>query len=169
MRTKILRIRMAEPDFETVKKRAVTEGKNVSETIRDLVRIGLRNRSGPGEGSDLAIAPETVRKAVEGAVQAAGLGELKAEIRALERTLFDARKTDPGSGETSGFAWTKSQAGFLIYTVACISKFFEEYNAAWNANDQQKLMRRTDLVDESGLREVQKYLPGWKKRRGENE
>ena len=165
MKTITLRIRVDSGTVNLLKSRAGSEGKSLSETVRTLILQSLES----GRASVPVLDPESVKKAVEAAIQASDLGPLKAEIRALERTLFDARKTDPGSGETSGFAWTKSQAGFLIYTVACISKFFEEYNAAWNANDQQKLMRRTDLVDESGLREVQKYLPGWKKRRGENE
>jgi len=165
-----------------LKSGSVSAGKSLSDFADTTLRRGLD----PEDSSKIALsegaAPvsvvgstssgfdtETVRKAVEAAIRASGLVELKAEIQALERTLYEGQRKEPVPDQPSGFSWTKDQAVFLIYTVACIAKFFEEYNAAWNTNDQQKVMTRTRIVNESGKRAVQKYVPDEEKAGEKNE
>ena len=150
-----------------LKSGSVSAGKSLSDfadtTLRrgldpeGPARIALSEGAAPGPALS-GFDPEPVRKAVEAAIQASDLGTLKAEIRALERTLFEGQGKEPVSDRPSGFSWTKDQAAFLIYTIACINRFFEEYNAAWNTNDQQKVMTRTRLANDSGTRAVRKYF-----------
>ena len=45
MKTKIVRVRVQESDLNAIKKRGSASGKNLSETIRDLIRSGLENRT----------------------------------------------------------------------------------------------------------------------------
>ena len=165
-----------------LKSGSVTAGKSLSDFADTTLRRGLDpggpTQMVPGEGGDsvpvggttnAGFDPETLREAVEAAIRTSGLGTLKAEIQALERTLYEGQRKEPVPDQPSGFSWTKDQAVFLIYTVACIAKFFEEYNAAWNTNDQQKVMTRTRIVNESGKRAVQKYVPEGEKDGEKNE
>lgn len=158
MKRKYVPVRMRDEVLERVKNEAGRRGLSVSETVGILVTKSLDSGSESVSGID----PESVRKAVEAAFRESELGPLKAEIQALERTLYDAQGTKPTTVPEADFSWTKDQAAYLIYSVACIVKFFEEYNAAWNRNDQQRVITITRLVDEDGRREVQKYLPGGK-------
>ena len=150
-----------ESTAESFRKRAISEGLTLSETGAHLVAIALGGGDSVTSGSSASSGfdPEPVRKAVETAIQASDLGTLKAEIRALERTLFEGQGMKPADVPAAGYIWTKDQAAFLVYTVACINRFFEEYNAAWNTNDQQKVMTRTRLANDSGTRAVRKYFP----------
>ena len=165
-----------------VKSGSISAGKSLSDFADTTLRRGL-DPEGPtqmalsegvppvsvGGSTNPGFDPEMVRKAVEAAIRTSGLGTLKAEIQALERTLYEGQRKEPDPDQPSGFSWTKDQAVFLIYTVACIAKFFEEYNAAWNTNDQQKVMTRTRIVNESGKRAVQKYVPDGEKDGEKNE
>ena len=165
-----------------LKSGSISAGKSLSDFADTTLRRGLD----PEVSSKIALSegappvpvggstspgcdPETLREAVEAAIRTSGLGTLKAEIQALERTLYEGQRKEPDPDQPSGFSWTKDQAVFLIYTVACIAKFFEEYNAAWNTNDQQKVMTRTRIVNESGKRAVQKYVPDGEKDGEKNE
>ena len=165
-----------------LKSGAVAAGKSLSDFADITLRRGLdpevSTQMVPGERGDSVTAgsstspsfdTETLRKAVEVALRTSGLDTLKAEIQALERTLYEGQRKEPDPERPPGFSWTKDQAVFLIYTVACIAKFFEEYNAAWNTNDQQKVMTRTRIVNESGKRAVQKYVPDGEKDGEKNE
>jgi len=68
MKTKIVRIRIQDSDFELIKKRGLTCEKNISETIRDLIHSGLENRTESNHISVPTIDPETVKKKVESAI-----------------------------------------------------------------------------------------------------
>ena len=157
MKRKFVGVRMPEDILVRVKKMAGDQGRSVSETVGILIVKSLD--SGPVSGPGINME-ETVRKAVEDAFRESELGPLKAEIIALERTLYDAQGMKPATVPEAGFSWTKDQAAYLIYAVACIDKYFEEYTAAWNRNDQQRLMEINRLVDDRGRRKVQKYVPG---------
>lgn len=157
MKRKFVGVRMPEDILVRVKKIAGDQGRSVSETVGMLVVKSLE--SGPVSGPGINME-EPVRKAVEAAFRESDLGPLKAEVQALERTLYDAQGTKPAPVPEAGFSWTKDQAAYLIYSAAVLTKFFEEYNAAWNTNDQQKVMTRKQLASDSGQRAVQKYLPG---------
>jgi hypothetical protein len=147
-----------------LKKAAVLAGRSLSNHADSALRRGLDREEAPGSLPDgktgPGFDPEPVRKAVEAALRDSELGPLKAEIIALERTLYDAQGMKPAPVPEAGFSWTKDQAAYLIYSAAVLTKFFEEYNAAWNMNDQQKVMTRKQLASDSGQRAVQKYLPG---------
>ena len=148
-------VRMPDDLFVRVKKMAGEQGRSVSETVGMLVMKSLDSGSESGPEID----QEIIRKMVESAVQASGLGDLRAEIRALERTLFEGQGKEPVFERPSGFSWTKEQATFLIYTLARLNRFFEEYNAAWGQHDPQ-VGTRAETANGSGLRAVKKYLPG---------
>lgn len=151
-----------------LKKAAVLAGRSLSNHADSALRRELDREGSPGSLPEGKTGPgfdsEPVREAVEAALRESELGPLKAEIQALERTLYDAQGMKPAAVPEAGFSWTKDQATFLIYTVACLAKYFEEYTAAWNRNDQQRVMTITRLVDDSGRREVQTYLPGGEKK-----
>ena len=147
-----------------LKKAAVLAGRSLSNHADSALRRGLDQEGVPGSLPDgktgPGFDPEPVRKAVEAAFRESDLGPLKAEVQALERTLYDAQGMKPAPVPEAGFSWTKDQAGFLIYTLARIDRFFEEYNAAWGRNDSPNVALRARVANETGQREVQKYLPG---------
>ena len=147
-------VRMPDDILVRVKKMAGDQGRSVSETVGMLVMKSLDSGSESGPEID----QEIIRKMVESAVQASGLGDLRAEIRALERTLFEGQGKEPVFERPSGFSWTKEQATFLIYTLARLNRFFEEYNAAWGQHDPQ-VTTRAETANGSGKRAVKKYLP----------
>ena len=152
-------VRMPDDIFVRVKKMAGEQGRSVSETVGNLVMKSLDSGSESGPEID----QEIIRKMVESAVQASGLGDLRAEIKALERTIFDAQRMKPSglpeTGAGGGYPWTEEQVRFLIYTLARLNRFFEEYNAAWGQHDPQ-VGTRAETANGSGLRAVKKYLPG---------
>ena len=150
MASRKLQVRMTDLDLEALKKRAVFAGKNISDFARDLIHAGLDSGSGPKQTID----PESVRKAVEVAIHSAGLDEVKAEIRSLERILSDTRAA--GAGATAGYPWTEDQVRHLVYTLARLDKFFTVYNAAWGQNDAN-VGTRARVASEAGDRAVQKF------------
>ena len=149
-------VRMPDDIFVRVKKMAGEQGRSVSETVGMLVMKSLDSGSESGPEID----QEIIRKMVESAVQVSGLGNLRAEIKALEQTIFDAQRMKPSglpeTGAAGGYPWTKEQVRFLIYTLARLNRFFEEYNAAWGRHDPQ-VTTRAETANGSGDRAVKKY------------
>ena len=148
MASRKLQVRMTNSDLETLKKRAVVAGKNMSDFARDLIHAGLDS----GRTSIPAIDPEAVRKALE----TAGLDEVTTGIRELERAVLDLREEGQGPGPPSGYPWTKEQVRHLVYTLARLDKFFTVYNADWGKNDAN-VGTRARVANEAGDRAVQKY------------
>ena len=169
MKKKFVGVRLSDDLLVRVKKMAGEQGRSVSETVGTLILQSLDS----GPESRQAIDPESVKKAVESALRIPALdemragirdlGDLRAEIKVLERTIFDAQRMKPSgrpeTGAAGGYPWTEGQVRFLIYTLARLNRFFEEYNAAWGQHDPQ-VGTRAETANGSGLRAVKKYLPG---------
>ncbi len=128
MKTKPIRIRLHDSDLEAIKKRGVAGGKNISETIRDLIHSGLENRSESHHVSGQGIDPETVRKEVDSAISfwlepaMKTLNLLRAEISGLSKS----RVPDPvGNGSGSAPEISPEVIRFLAGKVARIDALLE--------------------------------------------
>ena len=96
MKTEIVRIRIRDSDLESIKKRG-GRGKNISETIRDLIHSGLENQPESHHVSGPEMAPETIRKEVDSALKSGLEPALKtiALFRAEISELGKSRTPDP--------------------------------------------------------------------------
>ena len=150
MKTKILRFRVDSGTENLLKSRAGAERKSLSETIRTLILKSLESNP----PSVPAIDPESVKKAVEAAIQASDLGTLRAGIRDLGQVLSETRAA--GDGATAGYPWTRDQVRHLVYTTARLDRFFTAYNADWGRNDAN-VGTRARVASEAGERAVEKF------------
>ena len=147
MAKKRISIRVDDDTLSRIKIGAVQGGRSLSDFAAATLRRGLdAEGSGKADGG-----PEL------GERLASGFDDVKAGIRDLGRALSETRTT--GDGGAAGFRWTREQVRFLIYTLARLNRFFEEYNAAWGQHDPQ-VTTRAETANGSGDRAVKKYLPG---------
>ena len=143
-----------------VKKGAVRTGMSLSGYVEMTLRREI-GAEGAREGSSEADREPGMKDLL-----ASGFGETAEKILALERAVLDAQGREPGSGQASGYPWTKAQVRFLISTVARIDRLFLEYNAVWGRNDQQQVMTRARTAAETGENTAQRL--GLEKEKEEN-
>ena len=156
MKTKPIRIRLHDSDLEAIKKRGVAGGKNISETIRDLIHSGLENRSESHHVSGPGIDPETIRKEVDLAIRA-GLEPAMKTINLIRAEIAGLGPIDlPGTG-TGNVTPDPTVARFMAEKVARIDALLIGVSSkisGSNVGDHGDRMKQANVMAQSEIKKL---------------